>query len=154
MLQLLRWVQVSLLPSHCPRTHARRSSDLAMRLQEQPFVAAFPLGWRYECVWETATRQDAELLLKVFRAVCCQCCAPGCELTQLPLPSILHAMDAIVDKAKYSHRHQRFPCRHAMRLTTLQGVQAHPPVSCAAPRQPHVSHRVAAQYTAASIFHQ
>lgn len=75
------------------------SNDLALRLQEEPFVTAYPLGWRYECVWETVTRQDAELLLKVFRAVCCG--GDGCcELLQLQLQTILSIMDAIVEKAK------------------------------------------------------
>jgi hypothetical protein len=81
------------------------SDDLAMRLQEEPFVVAFPIGWRYECVWETVTRQDAELLLKVFRDVCGACapagCSAACELVLLPLPAVLRIMDAIVDKAKY-----------------------------------------------------
>lgn len=75
-----------------------------MRLQEEPFVAAFPPGWHYECVWETVTRQDAELLVKVFRAVCEKCLPTGSELTRLPLRPILHIMDAIVDKAKW-HPH-------------------------------------------------
>ena len=67
-------------------------------------MAAFATGWRYECVWETVTRQDAELLLKVFRTVCAACvpvgCGGSCELLLLPLQAILHIMDAIVDKAK------------------------------------------------------
>ena len=88
------------MPSHAPR-----SNDLALRLREQPFVTAFSPGWRYECVWETETRQDAELILKVFRSVCCACqplsCSGCCELMQLPIQTIMHTIDAIVDKAKY-----------------------------------------------------
>ena len=43
------------------------SSDLAVQLQQDSPVAAFNGGWFYECVWETSTRQDAELMFKVFR---------------------------------------------------------------------------------------
>ena len=43
------------------------SSDLAVQLQQDSLVAAFNGGWFYECVWETSTRQDAELMFKVFR---------------------------------------------------------------------------------------
>ena len=79
-----------------------------MRLHEEPFVTAFPLGWRYECVWETGTRQDAELLLKVFRDVCCECapagCSGACELVLLPLQTILQVMDAVVEKARYQQK--------------------------------------------------
>ncbi len=43
------------------------SHDLPVRLREEAFTAAFIDGWRYECVWEATTRQDAELIVKVFR---------------------------------------------------------------------------------------
>ena len=43
------------------------SHDLPVRLREEAFTAAFIDGWRFECVWETTTRQDAELIVKVFR---------------------------------------------------------------------------------------
>ncbi len=105
-------MQVLPLRLRAPRglfSRAFCSDDLAVRLQEEPFVAAFPMGWHYECVWETVTRQDAELLLKVFRAVCSTCapagCPAACELVLLPLPAVLRIMDAIVDNAKY--RYQR-----------------------------------------------
>jgi hypothetical protein len=95
---LLTWLPLILSSTPC-------SNDLALRLQEEPFVAAFARGWRYECVWETVTRQDAELLLKVFRAVCDNCapagCCVGCELTRLPLRTILRIMDTIALKARF-----------------------------------------------------
>ena len=42
-------------------------NDIAVRLQEDAFVATFIDGWSYECVWGTSTRQDSELIVKVFR---------------------------------------------------------------------------------------
>ncbi len=137
--QLLRGLQVGLSPiPFFKYSHESLSNDLALRLQEEPFVTAYPLGWRYECVWETVTRQDAELLLKVFRAVCCG--GDGCcELLQLQLQTILSIMDAIVEKAKYQQHtlHQL----QATRLTNPQVMQAHPPVTRAAPPVPDVSYR-------------
>ena len=92
---------VRVLSSACCPDRACRSNDLAVRLQEDSFITAFATGWRYECVWETVTRQDADLLLKVFRAVCGAACGSSrCELLPLPLLAILQIMDAIVDKAK------------------------------------------------------
>jgi hypothetical protein len=99
------------------------SYDLALRLHEEPFVTAFPLGWRYECVWETGTRQDAELLLKVFRDVCCECapagCSGACELVLLPLQTILQIMDAVVEKARYQQK---------ITAISVDAVQMQPPL--------------------------
>jgi hypothetical protein len=59
-------------------------------------------------VWETATRQDAELLVHTFRAICKDHLPGGstglCELVSLPLPTIVRIMELIIGKAATSKR--------------------------------------------------
>ena len=66
------------------------SNDVALRLQEDSFVTSFPPGWRFMKVWETATRQDAELLVHVFRC----CCSAVSTLLLLPrgAPQLLNRL--------------------------------------------------------------
>ena len=81
---------------------------MALRLQEDSFVTGFPPGWRFMKVWETATRQDAELLVHVFRASCKDYLPGGstgtCELVSLPLQTIVRVMELIIAKASASKR--------------------------------------------------
>ena len=59
-------------------------------------------------MWETATRQDAELLVHAFRAICKDYLPGGstglCELVSLPLPTIVRIMELIICKAAASKR--------------------------------------------------
>ncbi len=84
------------------------SNDVAMRLREDSFVTGFPPGWKFVKVWETSTRQDAELLVHAFRAICRDHLPGGsageCELVSLPLPTIVRLMELIIGKAAASKR--------------------------------------------------
>jgi hypothetical protein len=79
-----------------------------MRLREDSFLTGFPPGWRFMNIWETATRQDAELLVHAFRAICREYLPGGstgvCELVSLPLPTIVRVMELIISKAAASKR--------------------------------------------------
>jgi hypothetical protein len=79
-----------------------------MRLREDSFVTSFPPGWQFVKIWETETRQDAELLVHAFRAICRDHLPGGstgdCELVSLPLPTIVRLMELIIGKAAVSKR--------------------------------------------------
>ena len=81
---------------------------MAQRLKEHSFVTSFPPGWRFVKIWETATRQDAELLVHAFRAICKDHLPGGstgvCELVSLPLPTIERVMELIMCRAAASKR--------------------------------------------------
>jgi hypothetical protein len=81
---------------------------VALRLREDSFVTGFPPGWRFVKIWETATRQDAELLVHAFRAMCKDYLPGGstgvCELVSLPLPTIERVMELIICRAAASKR--------------------------------------------------
>ncbi len=84
------------------------SNDVALRLREDSFVTGFPPGWRFVKIWETVTRQDAELLVHAFRAMCKDYLPGGstgvCELVSLPLPTIERVMELIICRAATSKR--------------------------------------------------
>ncbi len=71
-------------------------------------MTGFPPGWKFMKIWETATRQDAELLVHAFRAICREYLPGGsagdCELVSLPLPTIVRLMELIIVKAAASKR--------------------------------------------------
>jgi hypothetical protein len=79
-----------------------------MRLRDDSFVTGFPPGWRFVNIWDTATRQDAELLVHAFRAICRDHLPGGstgvCELVFLPLPTIVRLMELLICKAAASKR--------------------------------------------------